>query len=57
MTVPGYSAYRSVLTVLGLELVEVRVEAETRFVPRWSACRCAARWTGWWWPVHPIRPG
>ena len=33
MTVPGYSAYRNVLTALGLELVEVRVEAETRFVP------------------------
>lgn len=33
MTVPGYSAYRNVLTALGLELVEVRVDAETRFVP------------------------
>jgi len=33
MTVPGYSAYRNVLSALGLELVEVRVDAETRFVP------------------------
>ncbi len=33
MTVPGYSAYRNVLVALGLELVEVRVDAETRFVP------------------------
>ncbi len=33
MTVPGYSAYRNVLSALGLELVEVRVDAGTRFVP------------------------
>ena len=33
MTVPGYSAYRNVLSALGLELVEVRVDAKTRFVP------------------------
>ena len=33
MTVPGYSAYRNVLTALGLELVEVRVDPQTRFVP------------------------
>ena len=33
MTVPGYSAYRNVLTALGLELVEVRVDADSRFVP------------------------
>jgi len=33
MTVPGYSAYRNVLIALGLELVEVRVDADTRFVP------------------------
>ncbi len=33
MTVPGYSAYRNVLTALGLELVEVRVDSQTRFVP------------------------
>jgi aspartate/methionine/tyrosine aminotransferase len=33
MTVPGYSAYRNVLTALGLEMVEVRVDAGTRFVP------------------------
>ena len=33
MTVPGYSAYRNVLSALCLELVEVRVDAGTRFVP------------------------
>ncbi|MDE0673739.1 MAG: aminotransferase class I/II-fold pyridoxal phosphate-dependent enzyme [bacterium] len=33
MTVPGYSAYRNVLSALGLELVEVRVDAGTRFAP------------------------
>ena len=33
MTVPGYSAYRNVRSALGLEVVEVRVDAETRFVP------------------------
>lgn len=33
MTVPGYSAYRNVLTALGLELVEIRVDTDTRFVP------------------------
>ena len=33
MTVPGYSAYRNVLSALGLELVEVRVDAGSRFVP------------------------
>ena len=33
MTVPGYSAYRNVLTALGVELVEVRVDSQTRFVP------------------------
>lgn len=33
MTVPGYSAYRNVLSALGLELVEIRVDSTTRFVP------------------------
>lgn len=33
MTVPGYPAYRNVLGALGLDLVEIRVDDESRFVP------------------------
>ena len=33
MTSPGYSAYRNILTALGLEVIEVPVGPETRFNP------------------------
>ncbi len=42
MTVPGYSAYRNVLAALGLELVEIRVDAQTRFVPSVDRLQMAA---------------
>ncbi len=33
ITEPGYAAYRNIVTALGLELVGVRVDAESRYVP------------------------
>jgi len=33
ITAPGYAAYRNILAALGLDVVSVRVDATTRFVP------------------------
>lgn len=33
MTYPGYSAYRNIMLALGLEVVPVRIDASTRWVP------------------------
>jgi aspartate/methionine/tyrosine aminotransferase len=33
ITEPGYAAYRNIVTALGLELVGIRVDAESRYVP------------------------
>jgi aspartate/methionine/tyrosine aminotransferase len=46
ITEPGYAAYRNIVTALGLELVGIRVDANTRFVPTPSMLDAVGRLDG-----------
>jgi aspartate/methionine/tyrosine aminotransferase len=46
MTYPGYAAYRNIMVALGLEVVPVRVDASTRWVPTPQALDAAGPLAG-----------